>query len=321
MKLQLHKNNYSDLPVNLFGCVMGLTGLALAYRLASEIFDFPQIYANIIGFIAMMAFVILFILYILKAIKYPRKVMDEFNHPIIGNFFGTIPIGILLLSSFLKQFIPYTSTVIWFVGAVLMIIMVVSAIYKILSTKQKFSNATPAYLIPGVGTLDIVATIPDNTFTGLREIIIISFGVGVVLAITFFILIFARLMYCDNLPSRLKPTLMILIAPFAVGFLAYTAMEKNLDTFSLILLGFSLFLCIIVSIIILLQKLQFMLTWWVVSFPLAALSNSFLKYAMFEQTLISKVIALLILLVVTIVMSIILIKSLDLFLKGKLFTF
>ncbi|WNI36461.1 SLAC1 anion channel family protein [Chryseobacterium sp. SG20098] len=321
MKLQLHKNNYSDLPVNLFGCVMGLTGLALAYRLASEIFDFPQIYANIIGFIAMMAFVILFILYILKAIKYPRKVMDEFNHPIIGNFFGTIPIGILLLSSFLKQFIPYTSTVIWFVGAVLMIIMVVSAIYKILSTKQKFSNATPAYLIPGVGTLDIVATIPDNTFTGLREIIIISFGVGVVLAITFFILIFARLMYCDNLPSRLKPTLMILIAPFAVGFLAYTAMEKNLDTFSLILLGFSLFLCIIVSIIILLQKLQFMLTWWAVSFPLAAFSNSFLKYAMFEQTLISKVIALLILLVVTIVMSIILIKSLDLFLKGKLFTF
>lgn len=321
MKLQLHKNNYSDLPVNLFGCVMGLTGLALAYRLASEIFDFPQIYANIIGFIAMMAFVILFILYILKAIKYPRKVMDEFNHPIIGNFFGTIPIGILLLSSFLKQFIPYASTVIWFVGAVLMIIMVVSAIYKILSTKQKFSNATPAYLIPGVGTLDIVATIPDNTFTGLREIIIISFGVGVVLAITFFILIFARLMYCDNLPSRLKPTLMILIAPFAVGFLAYTAMEKNLDTFSLILLGFSLFLCIIVSIIILLQKLQFMLTWWAVSFPLAALSNSFLKYAMFEQTLISKVIALLILLVVTIVMSIILIKSLDLFLKGKLFTF
>lgn len=321
MKIQLHKNKYSDLPVNLFGSVMGLTGLALAYRLASKIFGFAQIYSNIMGVIAMMAFVILSYLYILKAIKYPSKVSDEFNHPIIGNFFGTIPIGILLLSSFLKQFIPYTSTVIWFVGTVLMILMVASVIYKILSTKQKFSNTTPAYLIPGVGTLDIVATIPDAIFTGLREIIIISFAMGVVLAITFFILIFARLMYCDNLPIRLKPTLMILIAPFAVGFLAYTTMEKNLDTFSLILLGFSSFLCIIVSIKILLQKLQFMLTWWAVSFPLAALSNSFLKYAMFEQTLISKVIALLVLVVVTIVMSIILIKSLDLFLKGKLFTF
>jgi hypothetical protein len=57
----------SYLPVGLFGAVMGLTGLALAWRLAHQAFGAPAVVGQAIGAIAVAAFVVLAVAYGVKA--------------------------------------------------------------------------------------------------------------------------------------------------------------------------------------------------------------------------------------------------------------
>lgn len=57
----------SYLPVGLFGAVMGLTGLALAWRLAHQAFGAPAAIGHAIGALAVVTFVVLAVAYGIKA--------------------------------------------------------------------------------------------------------------------------------------------------------------------------------------------------------------------------------------------------------------
>src|ERR1700722_8721312 len=85
------------LPVGLFGSVMGLTGLSVAWRLAHARYGVPTGIADAIGGIAVMTFVTVAIGYLVKCATAPDAVKSEFRHPIAGNLFGTILISLLLL--------------------------------------------------------------------------------------------------------------------------------------------------------------------------------------------------------------------------------
>lgn len=81
-----------------------------------------------------------------------------------------------------------------------------------------------------------------------------------------------RLIFHSPLPGRLMPTLFILIAPPAVGFISWTALS-GIDPFGRILF----FSAIFFFLMMLPQlgkfaRLPFTLSWWAYSFPLAALT-------------------------------------------------
>ena len=61
------------LPIGLFGSVMGLTGLSVAWRLAHGLFGTPLWIATAIGAIGVVAFVALVVGYGLKAATAPRR--------------------------------------------------------------------------------------------------------------------------------------------------------------------------------------------------------------------------------------------------------
>ena len=69
------------------------------------------------------------------------------------------------------------------------------------------------------------------------------------------------------------PTLFILIAPPAVGFLAYLKLTGELDAFAQVLFNFALFLTLLLfSQLPRFTRLPFFISWWAYSFPLAAMS-------------------------------------------------
>jgi len=86
------------LPVGLFGSVMGLTGLSVAWRLALAHYGAPAFLAPIapaLGILAMMSFLALLAGYAVKAITAFHLVKAEFNHPIAGSLFGTLLIQLI----------------------------------------------------------------------------------------------------------------------------------------------------------------------------------------------------------------------------------
>jgi len=268
-----------NLPVNLFASVMGISGLSLAWRLAAHQYGVSPIISGVIGLVAVIIFLILAISYVVKIAKYPDAVMHEFRHPIAGNFFGTVPIAVLLISSLIGQVNQAIAEAVWTIGAVGTISLAFTIFSRLVRGKIDSGHALPAWLIPGVATLDIAVAGGTMPMPWARELNIFSLAVGTILALVFFTMIVSRVIHHEKLASGTVPSLMILIAPFEVGFLAYTNFTERVDVFAAILFYFGLFLFFTLVFKVFRRSIPFTAGWWGVSFPIAALSNAALKYA------------------------------------------
>jgi tellurite resistance protein len=263
---------FDYLPVGFFGSVMGLCGLSVAWNLASRRFGAPAWIAEIIGAVAIVAFIALAIGYITKAVVAPDAVRKEFTHPIAGSLFGTILISLLLLPIVIAPHSLVTARVVWVIGAAGMLCFAWLIVNRWMSDRQQAAHATPAWIIPVVGTLDIPLAMPALGFTQLHGVMIFALAIGLFFTIPVFTLIFSRLLFEEPLPDALQPTLLILVAPFAVGFSCYVVTIGAIDLFARGLFALTVFM-LSVSLMRMRRMLSccpFRFSWWAVSFPLAA---------------------------------------------------
>lgn len=307
-----------NLPINLFGAVMGLAGLSLAWQSASEYVAYAQMIGAVIGGFAILVFIALVAGYLTKWVKYPAAVKAEFNHPISGNFFGTVTIALLLLSAVVGSASTLISQGLWMLGSLLTMILAAIVLSRLLSGNQESQYAVPAWLIPGVAALDIAVTGAHMPMAWAYEFNLFAMAVGSVIALVFFTRIFSRLVHEPVMAKGMTPSLMILIAPFEVGFLAYTNLFGSVDYFASVLFYFGLFLFGVLAFKVFRQAAPFSPAWWAISFPIAALSNAALKYADAKGGVILEAIAYLILAFLTIALAVLTVKTLKILFNGKL---
>ncbi|MCW2241662.1 SLAC1 anion channel family protein [Azospirillum canadense] len=298
------------LPVNLFGSVMGIAGLSLAWRQAHTVFGAHALISDAIGVLAISVFAALAVAYIVKTLRYPRAVMAEFDHPVMGNFFGTITIGLLLLSAVVAPHNEYFGQWVWIVGAITTLGLSYIGIQRFLTMKQDGTNTVPPLLIPGVASLDIAVTGATMPFDWAYEVNLFALAIGSVFAVTLFVLIAARFRHFDPMPAPMTPVLLVLIAPFEVGFLAYTNMTHSIDMFSAMLFYFGLFLFLVLVPRVFHPSVPFGVPWWAVSFPMAALSIAALKYASAQGGWGTTIIAALILAALTVLIAVLFVRTL-----------
>ncbi|WP_219836894.1 SLAC1 anion channel family protein [Paenibacillus sp. R14(2021)] len=306
------------LPVNLFASVMGISGLSLAWREASKLFGTSTVLADIIGIIAVLIFIALSIGYISKWFLYPHKVKGEFTHPVVGNFFGTITIAILLLSSVVGVYSEKTGQAVWIIGTALAIALCFVFVTRLLNGNHEPVNKVPASLVPVVGTLDISVAGGTMPFPWAHEINLFSLAVGGTVALVYFTLILSRLIHHAPMPAGLTPSMIIMIAPFEVGFLGYTNFEQRIDQFASILFYFGLFLFIVLFFKVFKKSIPFGASWWGVSFPMAALTNAALKYALFVDSWLLIAIAAVILALLSIVVVVLFVRTMKILFNGTL---
>jgi len=307
-----------NLPVSLFGAVMGLAGLSLAWRVASGVFGSTAMIADLAGILAILVFIALTLAYIAKCARYPSAVKAEFNHPVAGNFFGTISIGVLLLSTVLGSYSSLLQEWVWTAGVISTIVLGYVVIARLLAGNVDAHNAVPATLIPGVATLDITVAGANLPMAWAHEVNLFAAGVGTVLALVFFTMIFSRLVHKETLAPGMLPSMMILIAPFEVGFLAYVNLMQRVDVFAALLFYFGLFLFVILAVKIFRPSLRFSAGWWAISFPMAALSNAALKYAAAQNLPGLYYLAGAILLILSVAIVVLFVRTLHTLVNGKL---
>jgi tellurite resistance protein len=266
-------------PIGLFASVMSLSGLSLAWRLAAKMYGADIAVSNAIGIVSLAVFTLLALSYINKFFRYRNLVKQEFSHPVIGNFFGTVGISILLLSSVVSIYSTAAQLVVWIIGVIVTLLLSVVIISRLLDGNGSPTSVVPAWLIAGVGSLDIVVTGGSFASAWAHEINLLAAAVGSVSAIVFFVLIFSRLVHHEPLAAGMRPSKMILVAPFAVGFVAYVNLVQKVDMFAALLFYFGLFLFVIISYRLLRKPASFSPNWWAIGFPMAALSNAALMYS------------------------------------------
>lgn len=267
------------LPIGFFGAVMSMAGLSVAWRLASKTYGADIAVSSAIGIIALSMFAILSVCYLGKFLRYPNLVKQEFSHPVIGSFFGTFGISILLLSSVISSYNTSAQLIVWVIGTAVTLLLTVIMISRLLNGNAAPATVVPALLIGGVGSLDIVVTGGGFTSAWTHEVNLLAAAVGGVSAIVFFVLIFSRLIHHEPLVGAMRPSKMILVAPFSVGFIAYVNLVQKVDMFAGLLFYFGLFLFAIIFYRLLVKPAAFSLNWWVIGFPMAALAIAALMYS------------------------------------------
>ncbi|WP_332461153.1 SLAC1 anion channel family protein [Acuticoccus mangrovi] len=261
-------------PIGYFGMSMGLFGFALALRAAG----FPV--ASHVGmWVGLAAFVVLAAMLILKATLYTSALVAEWHHPVRIAFFPATTISLLLFAALIHHDAPGIATVVWIVGAVgqgVLTVVVVSAWIS----HRAFGpgHLSPAWFIPAVGNVVVpLAGAP----LGYEEACWYFFAVGIVFWLVLLTIIFNRLIFHDPIPERLRPTLVILIAPPAVAFVSWIQLHSGaLDDTARVLINAGYFFTAVVLVQLpSLLRLPFSLPFWALSFPLAAITVASFRFA------------------------------------------
>ncbi len=266
-------------PISLFASVMGIGGLAVAWRRAADNFSVSVVVGQTLGWVALAVFVLVFASYATKLARAPRAVMEEVSHPMKMAFVPTFSIALLVLPAALMPEHPRLAEAMWWTGMVaqgILTLLVVRA--WIGSPKMRTEHIHPGWFIPPVG--NIVVPLAGVSFAP-SELTWFFFGVGIVYWIALMPLVLGRLIAAEPLPARLLPTLAVMISPPAVGSIAWVKLGGTWgDPVSTILLSVAVFQAILLlAQIPELAKAPMGPSNWAYTFPLAALTAALLADA------------------------------------------
>lgn len=271
-------NRLEHYPVTFFATIMGMTGLSLSLHAAELSWGTGSIASTAIYYLALVMFVLVSLGYLLKAIKYPQAVSGEWHHPVRIAFFPAISISLLLLSAASLSRIPPLAEPLWVAGTALQGILTIAVVSAWIGARAfQTGQLNPAWFIPAVGNVIVpIAGVP----LGYVELSWYFMSVGLIFWVVLMTLVMNRLIFHDPLPGKLQPTLVILIAPPAAGMVAWVRLIGEIDSLARILLnGAFLFTLIVAVQLPRIVKLPFAMSFWALSFPIAAATIASFTYA------------------------------------------
>lgn len=269
------------MSISTFAASMGYCGLCFAWRMAHEIWGAPAIIGEAFGAIALGLYILIFCRYVQKFAVDSAAVLAEWRSPSKINFFGTFNVSTVLLAAVLAPYNHFIASCFWYVGiAVIMLfswVLVEHWVYE----RQDAETVSPAWLLAVLGpiTIPIAGNILQNP--GYEDISVFCVAIGIVTGIPVIALLFAHFMFAKAMRNPVvQPSLMILMAPFGMGYITYTQ-TFGPDNFTALFInaGIFLFWPIALKILYVMRTSPFRMSWWACSFPTMAFVNGVLHYS------------------------------------------
>jgi len=293
-----------NFPISFFAVVMGMAGATIAWKRTENIWNLNDLVSSLLLSVSTLVFLAIFVAFAIKMITYPKEIQKEFKNITKLSFFPAISISLILLSIAWLELSTILSSVLWYAGTILQFIFSVAIISIWIRHQSLEINAiSPAWFIPVVGNILVPVA---GVVHAPMEVSWFFFSAGLIFWIALFTTLLYRLIFHNPLPERLLPTLFILIAPPAVGFISYIKLAGSIDPMARILYYFGLFIFLLmIPQLKMLSRIKYYLYWWAYTFPLAALTIatillyhqiglSFFKYlAMILLIIVSAVIVML----------------------------
>ena len=302
------QNRLEHFPVTFFAITMGLMGMTLALHAGAPAFPWLGVASTGMMVAGAVAFGAIAVIFGLKALRYPKAVSQEWHHPVKLAFFPTITISLLLLATAVHSHNAGLAEVIWLIGTVGQGALTIAVVTSWISHRSfEVGHLTPAWFIPAVGNV-IVPVLGARM--GYIEVSWLFFSGGMIFWLILLTLVMNRLIFHDPIGARLFPTMVILIAPPALAFLAYVSMMGFVDGFARILINAAyIFTALVLAQVPRLVKLPFALSWWALSFPLAGLSIASFRFSQLEGTRLHQTIGVIVLCVLAVVVTGLIIRT------------
>lgn len=291
-----------------FAASMGIGGFAnLLYQIAPGNMFF-EILGQILWVINTILVGVLIVPWVLRWIIHFDKLSEDLKHPVMSNFFVTMPVaGIILATNFLlmgrnyfsMQFLMNMSLVIWIFGVVLALLFSVYITFNMMMSDTIHPNLTnfswfiapvASIIVPLLGNSLVKYYIGSNIqLANLINIIDLTFyGIGFVLFIILSSIVINRFIFHKMPHAMVLPTFWIILGPIGVGAislmgladanvaLGFLLSTETIKLFAVIFWGFGLWAFGLILLITLKYlkngEIPFSLSWWAFIFPLGAYS-------------------------------------------------
>lgn len=266
-----------------FAIVMGLAGLALAWLAAVPQMGAPAAQvARGIGAVAVLALIALLVFSVLREQRHPEALAEDLRHPVRHAFIAALPIALILLATLATALygaaVPWL--VLWMLGSAAQLAVTVWVLSRWWRGNGagglQWPGITPVLIVPVVGN---VLTPLAGITLGQAEWATAQFGIGVFLWPVVITLLFVRIGIHGLWPDRLLPGGFITVAPPAVIGLALLPLDGGY-VWAQACWGVALFFLLWSALILRRMLAQpFAITFWALSFPLAAFAALTLRLA------------------------------------------
>lgn len=257
-------------PVPITGLILGL---AAAGNLVQS---YGEIYRSIFGIIS----AILFVLMLIKIVKFSGGVKEQLQNPVVASVFPTLSMATMLLATYLKPLSHPLSLALWIVGLIFHIVLILWFTKKFVFS-FKIKQVFPSWFIVYVGIAVASVTAPAFKMNNIGQL---AFWFGLV---TYFILlpiITYRVTKIKEMPEPTLPTLVIFAAPASLLLAGYmNSFETKNSGIVWLLMALSIIMYVLAIIMLSkLLKLKFYPSYSAFTFPLVIsgiamkLTNGFL---------------------------------------------
>lgn len=211
---------------------IAMAGLMLALAATGNLLvSYGQIYRNIFGILSMTIFLLL----LSKMLIYPNQVKEELKNPLVASVFPTLTMGTMLLSTYIKPFLPDFAFAIWIISLMLHMFLIIKfTLNNVVSFNME--KVFPSWFIVYVGIVVGSVTAPAFEMQSLGRIL---FWLGI---ISYFLLlpIVLKRLSLKSIPEPALPTIGIFAAPVALCLAGYMSSFENknmLIVWSLVILS------------------------------------------------------------------------------------
>ena len=255
------------LPGGLFGAVMGLAGLGIAWRRAEGALTWHGEFWSLLG---VLAFAALVAAYLAKWRRHPDAVRAELANPALLGFCAALPVGMTLVAASLRPYALPLAQAVWWGGVALLFVFQLWGLSLFLRGGVTAAQVNGGWMILFVGGI----VVPSSGLDLGHELVSQwFFGVSATLAPFVMGLVLWRALFGPPLPDAVKPSTFILLVPPSLVYANGIALgvAENVFLQGLFFTGLVLLAAIAVAMRGCLRW-PFGAPWWAFTFPLDALA-------------------------------------------------
>lgn len=236
----------ANMPASYFGIVLGLAGLGNAWRAAARAWDMSALVGDIIHVVAAFVWAALVVLYLIKAITAPAKLVAEAAHPVQCCFIGLAGVSTMLVAGGLASHWTAAAYVLFAMGFAFTLAFGVWRTGGLWQGGRDISTTTAVLYLPTVAGSFVSATVISAL--GHPYVGQLAFGAGFFAWLAMESVILNRLLTGPTLAVPMRPTIGVQLAPAPVGAVAYIAVSGGApDLFVHALIGYGILQLLILA--------------------------------------------------------------------------
>lgn len=307
------------IPAAAFGIVLGVVGLATAWRAASALWGISALTSEVIGLIGAALWLVLVICYGLKWVTFRGDALQELEHPVQCCFVGLVGVATMLVATVALPYSRLITEILYWLGAVWTVLFALWRTGALWRGGREHASTTAVLYLPTVAGSYVLGIVGGAL--GYQSLSQLAFGAGFFSWLAIESVLLNRLLTAPELGEPVRPTIGIQLAPPTVGSVAYLSATTGVpDMFLHAMIGYGLLQAfLMLRILPWVLKQPFVAGYWAFSFGLTALATAVLRMTERGDTGIIPALAMPIFVIVNALIGLFAILSLVLLLRGKLF--